>query len=185
MNFFQRNKLYGAAAALPLLLLLSACGSGPTVFSGQNGLQIVGVNPAAPTPISQRRVEVLDNKIRINEKIYFEFDKAVIKAESYGVLREVAEVMKENPYIKRILVEGHASLEKDTPAARAHNMALSSKRAQAVAFYIKNQGVEEGRLESKGFGADNPLESNDTDEGREKNRRVEFTIVEQDAPPSK
>ncbi|MEM9693210.1 MAG: OmpA family protein, partial [Myxococcota bacterium] len=134
----------------------------------------------SPPPEPPPRVKIVDNKIVINEKVYFEFDKSVIKEESFSLLNEVAGVMKDNPHVKKVRVDGHASLEKDTPATRAYNKNLSELRARAVMEYLITQGVERERLDSKGFGNEEPLESNDTDEGREKNRRVEFTILEQE-----
>ncbi|HHH11803.1 MAG TPA: OmpA family protein [Sorangium sp.] len=172
----KRKQLGGIAA----LLMLVCCGGGPVKFRGKKTLKIVGGQHAAAP--HNRRVEVVDGKINIREKIYFDSGKAVIKQESYDVLNEVAQVMKDSPDIKRVRVDGHASLERDTPTARALNKRLSSRRAQAVASYLQRQGVAADRLESKGYGAEVPLESNDTAEGREKNRRVEFTIVEQDSP---
>jgi OOP family OmpA-OmpF porin len=130
-------------------------------------------------------VKIVDNKIEITEKVFFEFDKAIIKPESHGLLDEVAKVVKENPHVKKVRVDGHASLEKDTPATRQYNKRLSSMRAKAVMEYLVKAGVDRDRLESKGFGNEQPLASNDTDEGREKNRRVEFTIVEQDVTKKK
>lgn len=126
------------------------------------------------------------DKIKINEKVFFEFDKSKIQERSFSLLDEVAKVMNENPQVKKVRVEGHASLEKDTAATRRYNKQLSELRAKAVMEYLtKKGGVDEGRLESKGYGNEKPLASNDTDEGREKNRRVEFTILEQDVVKKK
>ncbi len=163
-------------------------GCGPTVFEGTTGLKIVGDLPppppapvaAPPPPAPPKRVEVTAEKIVIREKVFFEFDKSLIKSESHDLLNEVAKVMNENPQIKKVQVEGHASLEKDTPATRMYNKTLSDARARAVMEYLVSQGVDRKRLTYKGFGNEKPLASNDTDEGREKNRRVEFTILEQD-----
>ena len=125
-------------------------------------------------------MKIVDNKIEITEKVFFEFDKAAIKSESHGLLDEVAKVMNDNPHVKKVRVDGHASLEKDTAATRQYNKRLSGLRAKAVMQYLVAKGVDAGRLDAKGFGNEQPLGSNDTDEGREKNRRVEFTILERD-----
>ncbi|HMA93946.1 MAG TPA: OmpA family protein, partial [Polyangiaceae bacterium] len=76
--------------------------------------------------------------------------------------------------IKRIQVQGHT----DNRGAKGMNKALSDKRAAAVKKWLVNAGVEEKRLESKGFGQDQPIDTNDTDEGRQNNRRVQFIILE-------
>jgi outer membrane protein OmpA-like peptidoglycan-associated protein len=84
-------------------------------------------------------------------------------------------VIKANPQLTKILIEGHASSDGDDK----HNMELSDKRAKAVREALVAKGVKAEVLEAKGFGETKPIASNDTDEGKEKNRRVEFTIVKQ------
>jgi len=126
-------------------------------------------------------VEVRDNSIEIHEKIQYEVNKAVIKPESFGLLDEIVKVIQENAYIKKIQIEGHASAEGDAK----HNMKLSDERAKSVRKYLVDHGVDAGRLIAKGFGITKPLASNDTEEGREKNRRVEFNILEQDVTKRK
>jgi len=154
---------------------LSGC-SGTTAFQGKTALAIVGDPPVVAPPPEQKRVEVTDKAIVINEKVQFEQAKATILPVSYGLLDEVAEVIKKNPQIKKLQVEGHASSE----GGAAYNMNLSSRRASAVMRYLVDHGVVKGALVAKGFGVSRPLADNDTEEGREKNRRVEFNILEQD-----
>ncbi len=169
--------------------LATFAGCGPTVFEGASGMNIVGDLPPKPKPPPKvekkaeppRRVTVTKEKIVITEKVFFEFDKSLIKTESHDLLKEVAKVMNDNPHIKKVQVEGHASLEKDTPNHRNYNKILSTARAKAVAEYLIVQGVDRSRVTSKGFGNEKPLADDSTEEGREKNRRVEFTILEQDS----
>jgi OOP family OmpA-OmpF porin len=160
------------------LVLASVTGCGPIAFSDQSAMAIVGTAPeAAPTPEPQKRVELRDNKIIINEKIQFEFDSAKILPVSHDLLNEVAKVIKENPQIKKIEVEGHASAE----GADEYNLKLSDKRARSVLEYLtKNAGIAKDMLTSRGYGETRPIADNESDEGREKNRRVEFTITEQE-----
>lgn len=177
------RSLFMATTVLSTAAVIAGCGV-PTVFQGKTGIAIMGDAPAPPPPPpapeeEPKRVKLTSNKIEITEKVFFEFDKAVIKSESHGLLDEVAQVMKDNEHVKKVRVDGHASLEKDTPATRQYNKRLSSMRAKAVVQYLVSKGVDASRLESKGFGNEQPLASNDTDEGREKNRRVEFNITEQ------
>ena len=73
----------------------------------------------------------------------------------------------------RVRIEGHT----DAVGAVEHNLALSEARAAAVREYLIGQGLTPDRLESKGYGPTLPLESNATAEGRERNRRVEFVIL--------
>ncbi len=157
------------------------------MWSDDAGLAIVGTAPepeavAAPEPEPQKRVEVRDNKIVINEKVQFEFDSAKILEVSHSLLNEVAKVIKENPQIKEILVEGHASSE----GSDSHNLNLSDRRAKAVMKYLTSKGgIEKAKLKAKGYGETRPIASNDTDDGREQNRRVEFTITKQDVVQKK
>jgi outer membrane protein OmpA-like peptidoglycan-associated protein len=170
------------AAGAVVALALTGCG--PTVFQGSTSLRVVGNAPAPPPPPEPppepRRARIVENKIVIDEKIQFAFDKAEILPESHGILNEVVKIMNENPQIKKVRVEGHASLENDTPGARQHNKALSDRRSKAVLEFLVLQGIDRGRLDAIGYGNDRPLADNDSEEGREKNRRVEFNILEID-----
>lgn len=156
-------------------------GCAPRMWSDTSGLAIMGTAPEpeatpAPEPEPQKRVEVRDNKIVINEKVQFEFDSAKILPVSHSLLDEVAKVIKENPQIKALLVEGHASSE----GSDDHNLKLSDRRAKAVMKYLTDKGgIDKKMLSAKGFGETQPIASNDTDDGKEKNRRVEFTITDQ------
>lgn len=130
------------------------------------------VEKAKPPP----RVEVTDDKIVIREKIQFDNNKATIRSVSDDLLAEIARVMNENPRIEKIRVEGHASAD----GRYEHNVELSKRRAEAVVDHLVRKGnVAAERLESEGYGPDRPIADNETEEGREANRRVEFTIVEQ------
>lgn len=182
MNTRSKSRLIavGLLASLPLF------GCAPRVFSDTNGIAINGSGPPpvaeAPPPEPQKRVEVRENKIVINEKIQFELDSAKILPVSHDLLNEVAKVIKEHPQIKKIEIEGHASAE----GSDDHNQRLSDKRAKAVMKYLTGEGaIEKKMLSAKGYGETRPIADNETEEGREKNRRVEFTIVEQDVEKTK
>lgn len=168
--------------ALALGGILVASGCAPTVFQGNSSLKIVATPPPEPEPEPEepKRVEVTKDKIVIREKVQFEQGKSKILPESDSLLEEVAKVMNENPRIKHVRVEGHASAEGNDRM----NMKLSKARAKAVMEHLINDGVEKGRLESKGFGETQPIGDNDTEEGRMLNRRVEFVITEQDDAPA-
>ena len=115
------------------------------------------------------------SSIQINEKVLFEHDSAEILPQSHGLLDEVASVLKENPQIERVQVEGHT----DNTGDADYNRRLSHNRARSVASYLSSKGVEGRRLTPTGFGPDRPVSDNETDEGRERNRRVEFNIIKQ------
>jgi outer membrane protein OmpA-like peptidoglycan-associated protein len=165
---------------LVMALLLPGCG-GTIAFQGQNAFAVGGhqapaTPPPPPPPPAQApsHVAVSGNKIEIDEKIQFEHDKATILPVSFSLLDEVTKVMKENAQIKKVLIEGHASSEGD----KAYNLKLSDDRAKSVMHYLVEHGIDKARLSSKGFGSTQPVADNATEPGREKNRRVEFTITD-------
>ena len=165
-------------SSLLVLLALGGCGS-PVVFEGQSTLPITGTShTVAATP---PRVEVRDNKIEIHEKIQFDYDKAVIKEASFSLMNEIADVIKKNPQIKRIRIEGNASSEGNA----AHNKTLSDDRAKSVMKYLTDHGIANAELTAIGYGSDRPIADNSTEDGREQNRRVEFVILEQDVTHKK
>ncbi len=156
------------------------CG-GPVVFQGQSTLPVTGAPPAVVEAKPPPRVEVRDNKIEIHEKIQFDYDKATIRPESFGLMNEIASVILKNPQIKKIRIEGNASAEGNAQ----HNQKLSEDRARSVMKYLTEHGIAAGELSSIGYGASRPIADNSTDAGREQNRRVEFVILEQDVTHKK
>ncbi len=120
------------------------------------------------------RVLLKDKEIVILERVEFDTAKATIRPESESLLEAVADVLKEHPELERVAVDGHT----DNRGAPAFNRNLSKRRAASVVDWLVEHGIERGRLESRGFGPDKPLDTNDTEEGRQNNRRVEFQILE-------
>jgi OmpA-OmpF porin, OOP family len=90
------------------------------------------------------------------------------------VLLGVLAVLNEHPEIKKVRVEGHT----DSRGIPAKNKALSAARAASVVKWLVGHGIESARLASAGFGQELPVDTNDTDAGRQNNRRVEFHIEE-------
>lgn len=115
------------------------------------------------------------NEIEILKRIEFEFDKSNILPVSYPILDEIVALLRASPSIKKLSIEGHT----DAQGTPEYNQRLSDDRAKAVRVYLINKGIAEGRLTAQGFGLTKPRASNDTEEGRQKNRRVEFHITEQ------
>jgi outer membrane protein OmpA-like peptidoglycan-associated protein len=128
----------------------------------------------------ETKVKVTEKKIEILEKVFFDTNKATIKDRSFNVLQQVATVLKRNPQITKIRVEGHT----DSRGRDAYNMDLSKDRANSVRDFLINAGVEGERLVAEGFGETQPIDSNETAEGRERNRRVEFLIIEVNGKPA-
>jgi outer membrane protein OmpA-like peptidoglycan-associated protein len=121
---------------------------------------------------------ITKEKIEIREKVFFDTGKATIQASSNQLLDDVADILKENADIKKIRVEGHT----DKVGNAASNRKLSDERAKAVVAYLVAKGVAANRMEAIGYGPDKPVDPASTPEAYEKNRRVEFFIVERDAP---
>ncbi|MBL6448726.1 OmpA family protein [Fulvivirga sp. 29W222] len=109
--------------------------------------------------------------VRLNN-IFFDFDKTTLKSESYVELDKVVDFLNDNSSVE-IEIAGHT----DSKGSDDYNLNLSQGRAQAVVDYLIGQGIDEYRLVAKGYGETVPLETNETDEGRAINRRVEFTVL--------
>jgi outer membrane protein OmpA-like peptidoglycan-associated protein len=114
------------------------------------------------------------DKIVILEKIHFRSDSAVIVKESNPVLEAVRDRVLENPQLLKIRVEGHT----DERAETGYNLKLSQERAEAIVEYLVRAGVEASRLDAVGYGESRTLASSSTAEGRAKNRRVEFSVIQ-------
>lgn len=128
----------------------------------------------AEAPAPAHHVEVKADHIVIDQKIQFEVGKNEISPASKDLLDELGEVFKANPQIKKVEVQGYTSAEGD----KAKNVALSATRAKAVVAALVSRGVKAEVLTSKGFGPEKPIADNNTPEGKEQNRRVEFLIVD-------
>ena len=113
-------------------------------------------------------------QIVILEKVYFDTDSATIQQRSYELLDEVAHVLKDNPQLERVEVAGHT----DSAGDYGYNKQLSQRRAESVRSYLIDHGIDGGRLTAKGYGPDEPIADNGSEDGRAKNRRVEFKILE-------
>ena len=114
--------------------------------------------------------------IELKRKVHFADAQARILADSEPLLEEVAETLVAHPEIKKVRIEGHT----DDRGEKATNMRLSEDRAKAVQSFLVSHGVASGRLTAKGYGPERPVAPNLTERGRERNRRVELVIVEQD-----
>jgi outer membrane protein OmpA-like peptidoglycan-associated protein len=114
--------------------------------------------------------ERLENEGKVDlYGIYFDTDKATLKAESEGTLNQVLSLLKAKPDL-RIALAGHT----DSQASDSHNLDLSKRRAQTVVKWLTDKGIEADRLEAEGFGETQPVADNDSAAGRALNRRVEI-----------
>jgi OOP family OmpA-OmpF porin len=131
--------------------------------------------PCPPPPVVEQKVEApapVKEKVTISLNVQFDSDKAVVKEKYHDDIKRVADFMKEFPDTTAE-IGGHT----DSTASNAHNQKLSEKRANSVRQYIIDKfGIDGSRLTAKGYGEDRPIASNNTEEGKQKNRRVEAVI---------
>jgi outer membrane protein OmpA-like peptidoglycan-associated protein len=123
------------------------------------------LDPIAVATIAENVTIVLNN-------VFFDFDKATLKSESFPELNRVVTLMTDKPSMQ-IEISGHT----DTSGPEQYNLGLSERRAKAVMKYFSDKGVPKDRMTVLFFGETKPTESNETKEGRKKNRRVEFKIL--------
>ncbi|MCB9545855.1 MAG: OmpA family protein [Myxococcales bacterium] len=135
-----------------------------------------GVEDGDGCPESEKKVVIAGGKIRILDKVFFETNKAIIKAESYDILYQVAETLRQNPGITKVEVQGHT----DSRGRDDYNLDLSDRRAAAVrVFLIDRGGIAGDRLVSKGYGETEPIVNEENADAWAQNRRVEFVILEE------
>lgn len=113
-------------------------------------------------------------KIVILDKIYFEYKTADLQPKSFPVLQAVAGILKVNPQVTKVRIDGHT----DDKGRNKANLELSQLRADSVKAFLVSEGIEATRLDAIGKGEEEPSMEGKTDEAREANRRVEFHIVD-------
>lgn len=167
---FMTQRIRCGALALGCALLANCS----LISVKQDPFPAMEVRADRPPP-GPARVVLTASSIEIKDKVQFEFGKSELLPVSFPLLNDVAAVLKDNPQIELLQVEGHT----DAVGSAEANRKLSAARAEAVRNYLAKQGIKKARLVAKGFGPDKPIASNDDDAGREQNRRVEFNIVKQ------
>ncbi|MBN1755924.1 OmpA family protein [bacterium] len=121
------------------------------------------------TPIRK----LIEEQIGITlNNIFFDFDSSNLRPESYPELNRLAKILKENPD-QKVEISGHT----DSKGSQDYNFSLSDRRAASVVDYLISVGCDPDNLVSKGYGETKPVATNDTDEGRQMNRRVEFKFI--------
>ena len=136
--------------------------------------------PAAPAPAAVTppppppppAAPAVGSKIISLEGTNFEFDKAVITPAGKQKLDAAAATLAANPTVE-VSVEGHT----DGVGAAAYNQSLSERRANAAVAYLVGKGVASGRMKAVGYGKTKPIASNDTADGRARNRRVDLVVT--------
>lgn len=126
--------------------------------------------PSRPMKLEVRPVE--PGKNYAIDDILFDFDKFDLKAESFFILDNIFDFLREHPRVE-VQIQGHT----DIVGSDQYNQVLSEQRALVVYAYLVEKGINPERLSSRGFGASRPVTTNETDEGRARNRRTELLIL--------
>lgn len=122
--------------------------------------------------------EVVFDSLKVNDSfvldnILFEFEKANLNESSFHTLLKLSDYLETNEKVK-IEIQGHT----DNVGSKEFNDTLSSERAESVRNYLVENGISENRISFIGFGYDRPISSNDSESGRQLNRRVEIKLIE-------
>lgn len=107
------------------------------------------------------------------DKIEFEFDSSKLTSESTVTLDQIATILKDNPTWSNLIIKGHT----DSTGPDAYNQKLSERRAAAVKEYLAGKGINASTMQCEGYGESQPIATNNTADGRQANRRVEFEIT--------
>ena len=134
-------------------------------------------NRALIEELKKRNIEARETErgVAVNlPSVNFEFDSANLTREGQERVNQIASIVNRQAPGRRLSVEGHASRERADQ--EAYNQRLSERRARSVADALNTDGVDPNRVTSRGLGTSSPIASNDTEEGRRRNRRVEVII---------
>jgi OmpA-OmpF porin, OOP family len=132
--------------------------------------QVIEHSDFSLAPIEVATVKA--NVTIVLNNVFFDFDKATLKPESFPELNRIVDLLTEQAGIQ-IEISGHT----DAVGTEEYNLGLSNRRATSVKNYLIGKGVAEDRIKAVYFGESKPVETNETKDGRKKNRRVEFKIL--------
>ncbi len=170
----------GVKRPLPLLLLAAAA----ACSSLERPIMVEDDRPPAARTVARtteqeeararERIKEIEARIARGDlpKIQFEFDKDELLPESYATLDRIAEVILSSERLKLMIFAHTDSVGKDD-----YNLDLSQRRAKSVKSYLAAKGVPVPSMRFHGYGSSKPIADNDTEEGRAKNRRVEFYVT--------
>lgn len=148
----------------------------PTGFVRDFAVRVLPRPAVAPT--SPLQVVLGIDRIEVNHRVEFDFDSADLLPFSAPILDAVAKILVDNPDVELLRIEGHT----DAQGSTEYNQKLSEQRAAAVKAALVQKGIVAERLSSVGFGESKLLDTADTEDAAEKNRRVEFVVERRAAP---
>lgn len=173
-------------------LVLGACGSEPPPPPAPSGPDPDSVAAAVADSVRQameaerearereearmreeaRREAVAEARAKLNQMVFFEYDRSRITPNAEKVLRDKVEILRLNPGV-RIRLEGHA----DERGSNEYNLALGQRRAESVREFFGSYGIDAERFETRSYGEERPLVDESNEEAWSQNRRVEFVIT--------
>jgi outer membrane protein OmpA-like peptidoglycan-associated protein len=129
------------------------------------------VDTTTVQPVTSPPVIKKDSLIILGAEVLFEINRSTLRSEHFSTLNPIVDYLISHPE-RTVTISGHT----DNTGNEKHNLTLSKKRADVVAEYLVNNGVDINRVETSGSGSSKPIAENTTDKGRKKNRRVELLI---------
>jgi outer membrane protein OmpA-like peptidoglycan-associated protein len=185
LNKTQKGAIIGTAGGGAVGAVIGKA-AGNTALGAIIGATVGGVTGAVIGRKMDKQAKEIENKVpgakvervgeginvEFSEKILFGFDRSDLSAGASTNLNKLVEVLNAYPDTD-IEIQGHT----DSKGADDYNMKLSERRASSVANYLRGKGVASGRVRIKGYGETAPVASNDTEDGRAQNRRVNFLIT--------
>lgn len=185
MNKTQKGAVIGTAGGAAAGAVIGKA-AGNTALGAIIGAAVGGVTGAVIGKQMDKQAKEIESKVpgadvkrvgegivvEFNEKILFGYDRSDLTASAESNLDKLSNVLKEYPDTN-IEIQGHT----DSKGSESYNQGLSDRRAGSVSTYLRGRGINSGRIITKGYGENAPVASNDTDEGRAQNRRVNFLIT--------
>lgn len=185
MNRSQKGAAIGAGGGAAVGAVIGKA-TGNTALGAIIGATVGGVTGAVIGRKMDKQAEEIKNEVpgakverveegivvEFNNKILFAFDKSDLGDNAKGSLDQLVTILNKYPDTN-IEIQGHT----DDTGTDSYNMGLSERRASSVASYLRARGIASSRLTTKGFGETAPKYSNDTEDNRSQNRRVDFLIT--------
>jgi outer membrane protein OmpA-like peptidoglycan-associated protein len=185
MNKTQKGAIIGTAGGGAVGAVIGKA-AGNTALGAIIGATVGGVTGAVIGHKMDKQAKEIENKVpgakvervgegivvEFSEKILFGFNQSNLNATASSNLDKLTTILKEYPDTD-IEIQGHT----DSKGTDEYNMTLSEKRAGSVASYLRGKGIPSGRIRTKGYGETAPVASNETEDGRAQNRRVNFLIT--------
>jgi peptidoglycan-associated lipoprotein len=176
------NKIDLKSAVATAIVMIAGCGGDPappppppppaTTQAPPPSRPVTQASNNAADAARQREAALAQMRATLAEMIFFDYDRAEIRADSRAILDRKARVLRDEPSV-RIRISGHA----DERGSTEYNLALGSRRAEMVRGYLTGVGIQAARIEIVSFGEGQPLERGSSESAWSRNRRAEFAVT--------